>query len=169
MKNNNGIIIYDLDMYSNRISFFSNNRERIGSCFGLFLTLAYILALFVIFIIHSIDTITKKEVRVFDSNVFSDTTPSIEINSNDLNLAFGLEDEKYKKYIDLSIYYPEILYIDNIKNEKGEFETIVKKKLNFSRCKIDSFGEKYKKILGNVDFNQSYCLKDFNLTKLNKF
>lgn len=164
MKHNNGIVIFDLDMYANRISFFSNNRERIGSWFGLFLTLTYIIALFVIFIIHSIDIIKRKDIKVYDSNVISDITPSIEINSRYLNLAFGLEEEKYNKYLDPSIYYPEIIYLDNIKNDKGEFETIVKKELNYSRCKIDSFGEKYTTIFGNVDFNQSYCLKDFNLT-----
>ena len=92
MRKNNGIIIYDLDMYSNRIGFFSNNRERIGSNFGLFLTFIYILASLIIFIIYSIDTIGRKDMRVYDSNIFSNTTPSIEVNSNNMNFAFGLED-----------------------------------------------------------------------------
>ena len=164
-KNNNGIIIFDLDMYSNRIGFFSNNRERIGSWLGLFLTLAYILSLIIIFIIYSIDTIKRKDIRVYESNIFTNKTPSIEINSNDLNLAFGLEDPKSShKYLDPSIYYPEIHYIDTIKKEEGKLETIIRQELNFSRCNNNSFGENYKGAFYNIKFNNSYCLKDFNLT-----
>ena len=47
MRRNEGISFLDFDMYSNRISFFSNNRERIGSYFGLILTIIY----FIVFII----------------------------------------------------------------------------------------------------------------------
>ena len=164
-KNNNNMIIFDLDMYSNRIGFFSNKRERIGSWLGLFLTLAYILSLIVIFIIYSIDTIKRKDIRVYDSNIFSNITPSIKINSNDLNLAFGLEDPKQShKYLDPTIYYPEIYFIDKIKKEKGKLEKIIRKELNFSRCNNNSFGENYKGIFDNIEFYNAYCLKDFNLT-----
>ena len=164
-KNNNGIIIFDLDMYSNRIGFFSNNRERIGSWLGLFLTLSYILSLIIIFFIYSKDAIKRKDIRVYDSNIFSNITPSIEINSNDLNLAFGLEDPQSSHiYLDPTIYYPEIYFIDKIKKEEGKFETIIRQELNFSRCNNNSFGENYKESFYNIEFNNAYCLKDFNLT-----
>ena len=164
-KNNNGIIIFDLDMYSNRIGFFSNNRERIGSWLGLILTLSYILSLLIIFFIYSKDAIKRKDIRVYDSNIFSNITPSIEINSNDLNLAFGLEDPQSSHiYLDPTIYYPEIYFIDKIKKEEGKFETIIRQELNFSRCNNNSFGENYKESFYNIEFNNAYCLKDFNLT-----
>ena len=164
MRKNNGIIIFDLDMYSNRIGFFSNNRERIGSWLGLLLTLTYILTLFIIFIIYSVDIIKKKDIRVYDSSIFSNTTPSIEINSNNLNIAFGLEDISYSKYIDPSIYSPQILFIEEVKNGEGKFETLVKKELNYSRCNNNSFGESYTTLFGNIDYNNFFCLNDFNLT-----
>ena len=165
MKKNNGIIIFDLDMYSNRISFFSNNRERIGSWFGLFLTLIYILSSLIILTIYSLETIKRKEIRVYDSDVITEGIPSIEINSNDLNLAFSLEDPlSSNRYIDPSIYYPEVNYIDRIKNEEGDFNTVIKKKLKYSICKNDSFGKNYIKAFGNIKLNNSYCFEDFNLT-----
>jgi len=165
MRKNNGIIIFDLDMYSNRISFFSNNRERIGSWFGLFLTLVYILASLVIFTIYSINTIKRKEIRVYDSNIISDGIPSIKINSKDLNLAFSLEDPvSSNRYIDPSIYYPEIIFLDKIKNNEGEFRTVESKVLNYTRCKNDSFGENYIKAFSNLNLENSYCFEDFNLT-----
>jgi len=163
MRKNNGIIIYDLDMYSNRIGFFSNNRERIGSNFGLFLTFIYILASLIIFIIYSIDTIGRKDMRVYDSNIFSNTTPSIEVNSNNMNFAFGLEDPiSSNKYIDPSIYYPEIIFIDRIKNNDGEFKTVERKELKYERCKNNSFGDN--NIFGDIEIGNSYCLEDFNIT-----
>ena len=165
MRKNNRIIIFDLDMYSNRIGFFSNNRERIGSWFGLFLTLAYILVFLVMFIIYAIDSFKRKEIRVYESNMFSNETPYIDINSTVLNLAFGLEDPiSLNRFIDPSIYYPEIIFVDQIKNNRGEFETVVQKELNYTRCKNDSFGKNYREVIGNIELNNSYCLKDFNLT-----
>ena len=117
-------------MYSNRISFFSNNRERIGSSFGLLLTIIYILTFFVILFIFSIEVIERKDLRVNDSTIFSNTTPSIDINSNDINFAFGLEDPlTSNKYIDPSIYSPEIIFFDRVKEEDGEFKTVERKEL----------------------------------------
>jgi hypothetical protein len=165
MRKNNGIVIFDLDMYSNRIGFFSNNRERIGSSFGLFLTSVYILTSLVIFIFYSIDTIGRKDITVYDSNIYSNTTPTININNNDINIAFGLEDPiSSNKYIDPTIYYPEVLYIDRERNEKGDFETVNRIELNFIRCKNDSFGEEYRHAFGGIQITDSYCLDDFNLT-----
>ena len=165
MKKNNRIVIFDLDMYSNRIGFFSNNRERIVSWFGLFLTLIYILVLLVALIIYSVNAIRRKEIRIYDSNMLSNITPSIEINPNVLNLAFGLEDPiSLNRSLDPSIYYPEIIFIDKIKNNEGIFETVLEKKLKYGRCKNDSFGQNYNNILGNFELNNSYCLEDFNLT-----
>ena len=165
MSKNNGIIIFDLDMYSNRIGFFSNNRERIGSSFGLFLTFFYILASLIIFTIYSIDIIGRKDMKVYDSNIYSNTTPSININSNDINFAFALEDPiSSNKYIDPTIYYPEVVFLDRVKNEKGEFTTVERKELNYSRCRNNSFGENYHNIFGNIEIANSYCLDDYNLT-----
>ena len=165
MRKNNGISIYDLDMYSNRISFFSNNRERIGSTFGLLLTIIYIIVFFVIFFIFSIEVIERKDLRVNDSNIFSNTTPSIDISSNDINIAFGLEDPlTSNKYIDPSIYSPEIIFFDRVKEEDGEFKTVDRRELKYDRCKKDSFGENYKDVFGGIEITNSYCLEEFNLT-----
>ena len=82
--------------------------------------MSYILSLIVIFIIYSIYTINKEDIRVYDSNIFSNITPSIHINSNCLNLAFGLEDPKQShKYLDPTISYPEIYFLDKKKKKEN--------------------------------------------------
>ena len=49
------------DMYSKRTSFFYKNYEKIGSYFGLFLTLLYIAASTGLFIHHIILAFQRKE------------------------------------------------------------------------------------------------------------
>ena len=103
--------------------------------------------------------------RVYDSNMYSNKTPSIDINLNNLNFAFGLEDRiSSNRFVDPSIYYPEILFLDRIKNEEGEFQTVVRKELKYGICKNNSFGDNYNQYFGNIEINNSYCLENFNLT-----
>ena len=165
MRRNEGINILDFDMYSSRISFFSNNREKIGSYFGLFLTIVYLLISMTLIIIYSIDAVQRKEMRVYDSTVYSEGTPSINIDSNLINFAFGIEDRiSSNRYIDPSIYYPEILYLERVKVSSGEFQTVNRQELNYSKCTKNHFGKNYHNLLVENELNNSYCLDDFNLT-----
>ena len=51
MFNRNGINIFDFDLYSKRISFFFEKRDKIGTVFGLLLTFIYII-LTLVYIIY---------------------------------------------------------------------------------------------------------------------
>ena len=150
------------DMFSKRTSFFFNNQEKMGSYFGLFLTVLYIFFLLLLFIYSLILTVKRKEIRVYDSSMYSQKMPTITINSNNLYFAFGVEHPLTNlRFIDETIYYPQILFIDRIK-ENGEFKTITKKVLDFERCKEENFGEDYQHFFLKGELNSSYCLKDFN-------
>ena len=165
MRRNEGITFLDFDIYSNRIGFFSNNRERIGSYFGLFLTIIYIFISIILIIIYLIVAIKRTEMRVYDSITYSKNIPSININSDLINFAFGLEDRiSSNRFVDPSIYYPEILYLDRVKLPGGEFKTVERKVLKFSRCSKEHFGKNYMDLLVENELNNSYCLDDFNLT-----
>ena len=165
MRKNEGINLLDFDIYSNRISLFSNNRERIGSYFGLFLTIIYIMISIILIVFHLIDTVKRTEMRVYDSTTYSKNTPSINIDSNMINFAFGLEDRiSSNRFVEPSIYYPEILYFDRVKLPGGEFQTVERKVLKFSRCSKEHFGKNYMDLLVENELNNSYCLDDFNLT-----
>ena len=90
MKNN--FDFTDYDIYSRRIGLFFNKKEKIGSYFGLFLTISYIVISFILFFYLLIRTIERKEIRVYDSTSFSQEAPLIQINSSSIYFAFGLED-----------------------------------------------------------------------------
>ena len=161
MKKMNFNYLY-FDIYSKRASFYFNNQDKIGSNCGLFLTILYILTSIFIFIYYFIQTFERKDIKVYNSNIYSQKMPILNINSNNLYFAFGLEDPiTSNRYIDESIYYPQILYIDRIKIN-GEFKTTTKKALEFERCQERNFGYNYQHFFFKGELNNSYCLKDFN-------
>ena len=152
------------DIYSKRITFFYDNKEKIGSYFGLSLTLTYILASIVLFIYYLVITIQRKEMKVYESTLYSEETPSLEINSSLVYFAFGIEDySSSSRFIDETIYYPKILYIHRVK-ENGQFKTKINKELPYERCNESNFGIDYQKFFYEGELNTSYCLQNYNLT-----
>ena len=152
------------DIYSKKITFFYNNKEKISSYFGLFLTIIYILVSLILFIYYFIVTIERSQMKVYDSVIYSKEMPSLEVNSNLIYFAFGIENINTSfRFIDETIYYPKIYYIQRIK-KNGEFYTLNKKEILYERCHEENFGEEYKKLFLEGELNTSYCLKEFNAT-----
>jgi len=152
------------DIYSKRIGFFYNNHDKIGSYFGLFLTALYILITLILFLFLLIRTIQRKEMKVYDSTIYSKEIPIININTSLIYFAFGLEDPiTANRFVDETIYSVKIAYFDRIKIN-GEFQTIDRKDLEYEYCKVENFGENYKHLFIQGELNNSYCLKDYNLT-----
>ena len=152
------------DIYSKRITFFFNNKEKISSYFGLVLTITYIFVSVILFMFYLIATIKRIEIKVYDSTEYAENTPSLEVNSNIMYFAFGVEDHKTSsRFIDETIYYPKVLYISRDKIN-GKFLTTINRELPYERCKEENFGDNYKKFFYEGELNTSYCLKNFNLT-----
>ena len=160
------INLLGLDIYSRRIGFFYNNRERISSYCGLFLTFIYVVASIILFIYYMILTTQRIEIRVYDSSLISQEMPVIDLNKNYFYFAFGLENPKtLNRFVDESIYIPEVVYIDRAKIN-GEFKTINRINLSLEKCQEGTFGENYQHLFAIGELANSYCLKDFdyNLT-----
>ena len=152
------------DIYSKRISFYHDNKEKIGSYFGLFLTLTYIIASIILFVYYLVITIQRKEMKVYDSTKYSEATPSLDVTPNLIYFAFGIEDYSNSiRFIDETIYYPKVLYINRDKKD-GKFVTTKNIELPYERCNESNFGEDYQKFFYKGELNTSYCLKDFNVT-----
>ena len=150
------------DIFSKRASFFYNNQEKIGSHFGLFLTLIYISFSLILFLYNLVITSQRKELKVYDSTMNSQEMPSININSDNFYFAFGLEDpNSLNRFVDETVYYPEILFIERNK-VKGKFVTNTTKNLAYENCQEKNFGNDYQHLFIKGELNNSYCLKDFN-------
>ena len=156
--------IYDIDIYSKLISFFFDKKEKIGSVVGIALTLIYILTS-IILLVYYIETIIQRQhMNVYDSTVYSNDIPIIEVNPNLIYFAFGLEDPKTSnRFVDETIYYPIILFFDRVK-VNGEFVNAERRVLEYEVCKEENFGENYKHLFIKGELNNSYCLKNYNLT-----
>ena len=164
MSSNSPLDILYFDIYSKRITFFFDNKEKIGSYFGVFLTLSYIFASLTLFIFYLISTLKRTEIKVYDSTEYAEQTPSLEVNTNLIYFAFGVEDYKSSsRFIDETIYYPKIFYISRDKIG-GKFITKINRELPYERCKEEKFGYNYKSFFYEGELNSSYCLQDFNLT-----
>ena len=69
MKEKYNFVNYDI--YSKRIGFYFNNSEKIGSYFGLCLTILYVISSLILFLVLLLRSIQKKEMKVSDSTIFS--------------------------------------------------------------------------------------------------
>ena len=152
----------DFDIYSRRISFYYKNKEKFGTTFGFILTILYIVLSLIIFLIYFIKTLKREDITASSSIIYPTEIPSIEINNDLFYIAFGLE-QPDRSFIDERIYYQEVLYIKKIK-EKGEFINESQKILNIERCNIKKFGKNYQHLIDNTKLNNSFCLKDANIT-----
>jgi hypothetical protein len=102
--------------------------------------------------------------KVYDSSTFSKDIPIANINPLSLYFAFGLENPKTSnRFIDETIYFPKLLFFEREK-VNGEFHTVKRIELESEPCKEEKFGEEYKHLIIPGELNNSYCLKDFNLT-----
>jgi hypothetical protein len=158
--------IIDFDIYSKKIGFFFNKKEKIGSILGFFLTVFYISVSLVLFIIEMIKIFQRKELKVYDTTVYSQEMPIIDANIEHLYFAFGLEyPNTATRYIDESIYTAKLTFFDKQK-VNDEFVTVKQLNLEFDKCKLENFGKDYQDLFAKDELNNSYCLKDFdyNLT-----
>ena len=154
----------DFDIYSRRITFYYKNKERLGSTFGFILTISYAIISIILFLIYFIRTITREDVDVSNSIIYPQDILSLDINNDLFYLAFGLEHPtKLTRYIDEGIYYPEVLYIEKVK-ENGEFIKKSETLLNVEKCNKKKFGDNYQNLFDGNELNNSYCIKDINLT-----
>ena len=152
------------DIFSNRIGFFFQNEEKIGTYFGLFLTLLYIIFSIILFILYMILTVQRSNMKVYDFVEYSKDIPVFEIDTSSIYFAFGLEDPQTStRFIDETIYFPKISYINKNK-VNGQFETNEKIDLDYEICKEENFGDDYKYLISKEELNNSYCLKNYNLT-----
>ena len=154
----------DFDMYSKRIGFFYESKDRIGSKFSFFLTIIYIFISLGLFIFYTNQTIRRTNIKVHDSTMYLKESSNINIDPNLFYFAFGVENpETSTRFIDETIYYPKVTFFEKIK-EGTALKTVEERELDIERCKQEKFGEKYQRLLVQGELNDSYCINDINLT-----
>ena len=156
----------DLDIFAKRLGLYYNGREKIGSNFGLILTIIYILASFFILIYYTISIVKKEDLQVNDSTEYSSDVPFIDLNNTDLfYFAFGVEKVgSASRFVDETIYYPKAFYYYGEKGSSGgEFNTVEYRDLEIEKCKVEKFGKDYQHLFTQGEFDDSYCLSNLDM------
>ena len=154
--------IYNFDIFAKNISLFYNNKDKIGSYFGLILTILYIISSLSIFIFFLIFTYQREDFHVSDSMIYSHHIPTFKLNSpNSFYCIIGVSNKNKSRYIDESIYRISAIYYNQYKDINGDFVNKEILQLPIERCKK----EKYKtNVLNGIEFNNSYCIGDFDVS-----
>lgn len=103
----------EFDIFAKRLGLFHNGKEKLGSYFGLTLTIIYIIISLSIFIYYSIITIKRVDLQVHDSTEYSNDVPYINLNNtNLLYFAFGVENAvNASRFVDETIYRARVVFI----------------------------------------------------------
>ena len=157
---------FNYDIYARSPNFYLNNHDKVSTCFGIILTLVYIIVSLTLLIFQLISIVARKNLKVYDSTIYGGEMPIIDLNADTLYFAFGLEDPQTStRFIDNSIYIPKIVFVDKAK-VNDELVTVYQKTMEFEKCNVNNFGEDYQHLFLENELNNSYCLKkfDYNLT-----
>ena len=155
----------DLDIFAKRLGLYHNGKEKIGSFFGLSLTIIYITISLSIFIYHTVSTIKRDELQVHDSTEYSIGAPYIDLNNSNLfYFAFGVENAfNASRFVDETIYTARAIYYYGEKNSGGAFETKEYRDLKIEKCKVNKFGKEYQHLFTAGEFDNSYCVENFDI------
>ena len=153
----------DLDMYSKRIGFFYQSKDKISSKLGILLTIIYIFASLGLFIFYTSQTIQRTSINVNDSTMYLKESSNLNIEPNMFYFAFGVENPQTSaRFIDETIYYPKVTFIEKIK-EGTIVKTVEESEIEIERCRQEKFGDKYQGLIVKGELNNSYCFKDINI------
>ena len=157
--------ISDFDIFAKKLGLYHNGKEKIGSFFGFLLTMIYIIVSLAIFTYYTISIIKREELQVHDSTEYSKETPYMNLNnSNLLYFAFGVENSvNASRFVDETIYRARAVFYYGEKNSGGAFEQKEYRDLKIEKCKMEKFGEEYQHLFTKGEFDDSYCVDNFDL------
>ena len=156
----------NFDIYARSPNFYFKNHDKVNTYFGTLLTILYIIVSLGLFIFHIILIIQRENFKVYDSTIYGQQMPFIDLDTEHFYFAFGLEDpQTMNRFIDDSIYIAKIVFVDKAKIN-DELVTVYQKNLEFEKCNVLNFGDNYQHLFLEDELNNSYCLKklDYNLT-----
>ena len=155
--------ILNIDLFGKVPKLYYEGEEKRKSYIGSFSTILYVI-IYIGFFIYKINGMLKKiDLSLYETYIFTDGVPSIELTNEIYYGGFALGNPlTLKTFIDETIYYPKGYFISSKKIDDEWIRTI--KELEFEICRLEKFGSKYKEFFKNVPLDNLYCLKEINET-----
>ena len=156
-------IIKEIDMFGKEPELYYKGRSKKTFWIGRIFTLLFIFLYIAIVIYKVFRMINKRDVTFFDTFIYEDKPPSIQLSNEKFYGGFALEDPNtYDAYIDEGIYIPKAFF-KSAERKGDDFEYNIKE-LELERCKLEKFGSKFKDSFKTKALNNYYCFKDMNYT-----
>jgi hypothetical protein len=156
-------IIKEIDMFGKEPELYYKGKSKKTSWIGRILTLLFIFLYIAIIIYKVVRMIRKSDVTFFDTIIYEDKPPSIQLSNEIFYGGFALEDPKtFDPYIDEGIYFPKAFF-KRTERKGDNFDWDIKE-LELERCKLEKFGSKFRNSFKAKALNKYYCFKDVNFT-----
>ena len=157
--------VSDFDIFARRLGLYHKGKEKVGSFFSFSLTIIYIIISLTIFFYHTVSIMKRDELQVHDSTEYSKGAPYINLNNSNLfYFAFGVENAvNASRFVDETIYTARAIYYYGEKNSGGTFITKEYRDLKIEKCKVKKFGEEYQHLFTEGEFDDSYCVDNFDI------
>jgi len=159
--------IQEIDLFGKEPKLYYKEKPKRKTYVGSLTTITYIV-IYIAFFAYKMNKMLKKvDVSFYETYVYTNGTPEIELTNENFYGGFSLGDPSIQKtFIDETIYYPRgfFIYAKKINN----MWSYTRKAMKFETCQLNQFGTKYRKVFSDVPLDNLYCLKyeDENLERL---
>ena len=154
-------ILKDVDMFAKEPELYFKGKSKKTTWIGRILTILFIFVYIAIIIYKMIRMFKRTDVTFFDTFMYEDKPPKIQLSSDKFYGGFALEDPyTYDAFIDEGIYYPKA-YFKRTERKGDDFEWDIKE-LELERYKLEKFGSNHKDKFKTKALNNYYCFKDMD-------
>ena len=161
--NNHFKFLLNIDLFGKVPKLYYKGKPKRRTFIGSFSTILYMI-IYICFFIYKIKRMANKvDVNYYETYIFTEGVPSIELNNDNYYGGFALGNPlTLKTFIDETIYYPKGIYRKGIrKDDDWKWE---EEEVELERCKLEKFGSKYRDFFKNVNLDNLYCVKELNAT-----
>ena len=150
-------VLFYMDLLGKEPDLYYKGKSKTNTIIGSIFSFIY-MSLYLTYLIYKlVRMFERKDVIFYDTYAFDEEIPSINITNEEFCGAFTMGG-----IIDETLYHVKAQYVSGIK--KGEIWNYTYKDLEIETCKIEKFGTKYRELFKDKSLNNSYCLKNVNLT-----
>ena len=150
--------IQEIDLYGREPKLYYKEKTKKRTYFGSLTTIAYIIV-YIAFFVYKINKMLKKvDVSFYETYVYTNGTPEIELNNQNFYGGFALGNPLTRKvFKDESVYFPNVsfIYAKQINNE-WKYEI---KHMPLGECHLNNFGPNHREIFKDVQLDNLYCLE----------
>jgi hypothetical protein len=150
--------IQSFDLYGREPKLYYKEKTKKRTYFGSLTTIAYIIV-YIAFFVYKINKMLKKvDVSFYETYVYTNGTPEIELNNQNFYGGFALGNPLTRKvFKDESVYFPNVsfIYAKQINNE-WKYEI---KHMPLGECHLNNFGPNHREIFKDVELDNLYCLE----------